>query len=185
MHCESQIQVLKHSKALWQVAKMFLCPSLHIWTTGRDMKAGNGISSSQVWSLGFWIFHTQVPHQFPLGVGVLECDWGWYWKLRVLTETHGRWDEWITRLCFLIKTLLSPPLVFFLQLSLPSIMPSFSFTAVVNPNIMHLQCAFETLRAHLMALTNSISEDHPNLMLQKEAWSCDWVKVVVGWVNHF
>jgi hypothetical protein len=64
-------------------------------------------------------------------------------------------------------------------------MPSFSFTAVVNLNIACLQCTFETLQACLMALANSIPEDHPDLMPQKEAWLCNWVKVIVSQVNYF
>jgi hypothetical protein len=59
-------------------------------------------------------------------------------------------------------------------------MPSFSFTTVVNPNVTHLQRTLETLQAHLVALANTIPEDCPNLMPQKEAWSCDWVKIVVS-----
>jgi hypothetical protein len=59
-------------------------------------------------------------------------------------------------------------------------MPSFSFTTIVNPNVARLQCAFETVQAHLVALANTIPEDHPNLMPQKEAWLCDWVKIIVS-----
>jgi hypothetical protein len=59
-------------------------------------------------------------------------------------------------------------------------MSTFSFTTVVNPNITRLQRTFETLRACLAALANTIPEDRPNLILQKEAWSRDWVKIVVS-----
>jgi hypothetical protein len=59
-------------------------------------------------------------------------------------------------------------------------MSTFSFTTVVNPNIARLQRAFETLRARLAALANTIPEDRPDLIPQKEAWSRDWVKIVVS-----
>jgi hypothetical protein len=59
-------------------------------------------------------------------------------------------------------------------------MSTFSFTTVLNPNIARLQCAFKTLRARLVALANTIPDDRPDLILQKEAWSCNWVKIVVS-----
>jgi hypothetical protein len=58
------------------------------------------------------------------------------------------------------------PTILFLQLSFSSnyhsltIMPSFSFTTIVNPNVTCLQRTFETLQAHLVALANTIPEDH-------------------------
>jgi hypothetical protein len=63
-------------------------------------------------------------------------------------------------------------------------MSSFSFTTVVNPNIARLQCAFEALQAHLAVLANSIPEDRPDLMPQKETWSRDWVKVIISWIDY-
>jgi len=59
-------------------------------------------------------------------------------------------------------------------------MSTFSFTTVVNPNITRLQCAFKTLRARLVALANTIPEDRPDLIPQKEAWLHNWVKIVVS-----
>jgi hypothetical protein len=59
-------------------------------------------------------------------------------------------------------------------------MSTFSFTTVVNPTIVRLQHAFKTLRACLAALANTIPEDRPDLIPQKEAWSHNWVKIVVS-----
>jgi len=84
-----------------------------------------------------------------------------------------------TGLRFLIKTLSGPSLSFSSNYH-PFNMSTFSFTTVVNPNIARLQRAFETLRARLAALANTIPEDRPDLILQKEAWSRDWVKIVIS-----
>jgi hypothetical protein len=91
------------------------------------------------------------------------------WKCGGIRHGAGQWKSGHTVdvIAFPYKDPVESPTKFLLQLS--SIMPAFSFTTVVNPNIAHLQHIFETLRVHLVALANTIPEDHPDLILQKEA----------------
>jgi hypothetical protein len=62
----------------------------------------------------------------------------------------GSMGEWkrghaVDMIALPYKNLIESPTSLFLQLSPNTIMPAFSFTTVVNPNIVYLKCAFETL----------------------------------------